>query len=75
MSEQQILIELQELPNSEKKAVFEILSILIEKFKKGIEKPTDKSEPSPRLIGALAGGVLYMADDFDAPLDDFKDYM
>jgi antitoxin (DNA-binding transcriptional repressor) of toxin-antitoxin stability system len=29
---------------------------------------------TPRL-GTLKGTVLYMAPDFDAPLDDFKDYM
>jgi prevent-host-death family protein len=29
---------------------------------------------SPQL-GTLKGTVLYMAPDFDAPLDDFKEYM
>lgn len=28
-----------------------------------------------RTFGAMKGLVLYMAPDFDAPLDDFKDYM
>jgi len=28
-----------------------------------------------RRIGEAKGLVLYMADDFDAPLDDFCDYM
>ena len=31
--------------------------------------------PRPRQLGTLRGTVLYMAPDFDAPLDDFKDYM
>ena len=26
-------------------------------------------------LGAMRGSVLYMAPDFDAPLDDFKEYM
>jgi antitoxin (DNA-binding transcriptional repressor) of toxin-antitoxin stability system len=30
---------------------------------------------SSRKVGQAKGLVLYMADDFDAPLDDFKDYM
>jgi prevent-host-death family protein len=30
---------------------------------------------SPRQPGTLRGTVLYMAPDFDAPLDDFKEYM
>jgi len=28
-----------------------------------------------RKLGTLKGIVTYMAPDFDAPLDDFKDYM
>ena len=29
----------------------------------------------PRQLGTLRGTVLYMAPDFDDPLDDFKEYM
>lgn len=29
----------------------------------------------PRELGFLSGSVLYMAPDFDAPLDDFREYM
>ena len=29
----------------------------------------------PRQLGAMKGSVLYMAPDFDAPLEDFKEYM
>ena len=28
-----------------------------------------------RTLGTLQGTVLYMAPDFDAPLEDFKEYM
>lgn len=35
-------------------------------------EPQDKT---PRQPGTLRGTVLYMAPDFDEPLDDFKDYM
>ena len=30
---------------------------------------------SPRRPGTLRGTVLYMAADFDAPLEDFKEYI
>jgi antitoxin (DNA-binding transcriptional repressor) of toxin-antitoxin stability system len=30
---------------------------------------------APRILGGMKGSVLYIAEDFDAPLDDFKDYM
>lgn len=29
----------------------------------------------PRRLGTLKGTVRYMSADFDAPLDDFKEYM
>jgi len=32
-------------------------------------------EPLPRTPGTLKGTVLYMAPDFNDPLDDFKEYM
>jgi antitoxin (DNA-binding transcriptional repressor) of toxin-antitoxin stability system len=33
------------------------------------------AERPPRKLGTLKGTVLYMAPDFDAPLEDFKEYM
>ncbi|MEX2142040.1 MAG: type II toxin-antitoxin system prevent-host-death family antitoxin [Pirellulales bacterium] len=36
------------------------------------EKPPERK---PRQLGTMKGTVLYMAPDFDAPLDDFKEYM
>lgn len=33
-----------------------------------------KSQPQ-RKLGTMQGSVRYMALDFDAPLDDFKEYM
>jgi antitoxin (DNA-binding transcriptional repressor) of toxin-antitoxin stability system len=32
-------------------------------------------ERKPRVLGTLRGTVLYMAPDFDDPLEDFKEYM
>ncbi|MFO0929301.1 MAG: type II toxin-antitoxin system Phd/YefM family antitoxin [Gemmataceae bacterium] len=34
-----------------------------------------KPNRTPRRLGTLKGTVLGMAPDFDAPLDDFKEYM
>lgn len=33
------------------------------------------TQPQPRQPGSMRGSVLHMAADFDAPLDDFKEYM
>jgi antitoxin (DNA-binding transcriptional repressor) of toxin-antitoxin stability system len=50
--------------------------LVIEQDGKPVAKLT--AEPparKPRTPGTLRGTVLYMAPDFDAPLDDFKEYM
>ncbi len=39
-----------------------------------IEKPK-KAKKKPLQFGSMKGLVLYMADDFDAPLEDFGEYM
>jgi len=35
----------------------------------------ERQSKQPRQPGTMRGTVLYMAPDFDAPLDDFKEYM
>jgi antitoxin (DNA-binding transcriptional repressor) of toxin-antitoxin stability system len=30
---------------------------------------------TPRIPGSAKGKILYMAEDFDAPLEDFREYM
>lgn len=35
----------------------------------------DKPRKSKRQFGSMKGLVEYIADDFDAPLEDFKEYM
>jgi prevent-host-death family protein len=65
------------------------LSELIDRLQPGEEVVITRDEkPVARLIGApkpeeqprrplgfMKGSVLYIAPDFDAPLDDFKEYM
>lgn len=36
---------------------------------------TPASKKKDRKFGSMKGLVVYIADDFDAPLEDFKDYM
>ncbi len=37
--------------------------------------PAPAGAAGQRKLGTQAGSVLYMAPDFDAPLDDMKEYM
>ncbi|MFZ1325080.1 MAG: DUF2281 domain-containing protein [Candidatus Contendobacter sp.] len=57
---------LQQLPESLVTEVFDFVKFLEQK------QPRLKNQ-EPRQPGS-ARGLLWMADDFDAPLDDFKDY-
>lgn len=34
-----------------------------------------RRERPPRRLGTMKGSVLYVAPDFDAPLEEFKEYM
>jgi antitoxin (DNA-binding transcriptional repressor) of toxin-antitoxin stability system len=36
---------------------------------------SEEKAEAPHRLGTLKGTVTYMAPDFDAPLDDFKEYM
>lgn len=36
--------------------------------------PAEPVQPRPR-FGSARGKILFMADDFDEPLEDFRDYM
>ena len=48
---------------------------LIELEKLISQLQTNKKPASKRQFGCMKGLVVLMADDFDAPLDDFKEYM
>ena len=40
-----------------------------------IVAPVVQQQRPLRRLGTMRGTVLYMASDFDAPLEEFKDYM
>jgi antitoxin (DNA-binding transcriptional repressor) of toxin-antitoxin stability system len=50
--------------------------IIITRDRQPVAKLTGRpmSERKPRRPGTLRGTVLYMAADFNAPLDEFKEY-
>ncbi len=53
-----------------KKLLDDLASLNLIKVKK-----TEEPERKPRKFGSMKGLVVHIADDFDAPLEDFKDYM
>ncbi len=52
------------------------LRTLVDDFLAKKQKPASMpTERKPRQFGCMKGTVLYMAPDFDEPLEDFKEYM
>ena len=70
MAAQDQYIQLSSLPEDVRKQVLDFIEMLMKRHE---ENPVE-SQPKKRPIGMFKGKIR-MADDFDAPLDDFKDYM
>lgn len=67
-----ILKNIEKLPDSVKEAVFLYTEFLASQYAEGADRIPKKS----RLAGSMKGTfVLPLPDDFDEPLEDFKEYM
>ncbi|MFN4257418.1 MAG: DUF2281 domain-containing protein [Saprospiraceae bacterium] len=62
------LNQLENLPAQQRQVLLDFAEYLVRKY----AKPKPKKR---RKAGTLKGFLVYMADDFDAPLEDFKEYM
>lgn len=67
-----ILNKYGELPKEVEVKVLEYIEFLMSKHQK--KDPKRKNSKKKSNFGSAKGTVL-ISDDFDAPLDDFKDYM
>lgn len=70
MAAQDQYIQLSSLPEDVRKQVLDFIEFLMHRKEEKPKEPQQKKRP----IG-LMKGKIWMADDFDAPLDDFKEYM
>lgn len=62
----------------EDKAIIQQIDILIQKALQNIPvilQSKEESEPIPLKFGAAKNMIQYMAEDFNEPIDDFKDYV
>ena len=66
---------LKRLPEATVGTVFDFVEFLEEKERRArpTESPREQANAGPRQPGS-ARGQVWMAPDFDEPLDDFKDY-
>lgn len=79
MTEQVLIQQLSQMPEGMKKELFVFVKYLIFKYKTPppaavVAKANGKNGKKPLKAGFLKGTFI-LADDFDAPLEDFKDYM
>jgi len=67
-----ILEKLAELPDSLQTEVLHYIESLLEKHRK---KSTDEKIPKKYRVAGKMAGMIIMADDFDEPIADLKEYM
>lgn len=78
MDAQTLFYQFQSLPkNLQKQVEVFIQSLMVDnQLKETTQSKNNKQEPIVhRKAGTMKGLVLYMADDFDEPLEDFNEYM
>ncbi|MBF2085224.1 DUF2281 domain-containing protein [Thermoleptolyngbya sp. C42_A2020_037] len=69
---QSVIVEkLEKLPEPLQTEVLHYIEFLLDKY---VPDMSVQVEPKKRKAGLLKGKI-WMADDFDAPLEDLKDYM
>lgn len=66
-----LLKKLEQLPESLQIEVLHYIEFLLEKY---AQQPATPAPTKKRKAGLLKGKI-WMADDFDAPLEDLRDYM
>ncbi len=72
MTEKMILSEIHQLPESLKLEVFHFIAFLKKEYAQKENRLT--TVPNNRIFG-ISKGKYILAEDFDAPLEDFNDYM
>lgn len=75
MTEQVFIREFRKMPESVKQEMLAFFERLLNKH--NIPMPVEPQKPSENVVrkAGFLKGTFIMSDDFDAPLDDFKEYM
>lgn len=71
MSSADHYIQLSSLPEEVRRQVLDFIEFLMQRERNQQSKEPEKPKP----ISGLLKGKVKIADDFDAPLNDFKEYM
>jgi len=73
MPTQDRYIQLDSLPEEVRKKVLAFIAELMDQWEQ--RKDPNKLPRKKRRVAGLMKGQIHMSEDFDAPLDDFKDHM
>ncbi len=76
MVEQNLILQFNQLPENLKQEVLDFIGYLLQKYQhlqNNHQEPEIEEKPL-RQAGTMEGMIAYMADDFDAPLEDFAEY-
>jgi len=74
MASLSLYTKLETLPSALKEEAKNFIEYLVEKTKKNKTESQPNQKINKRVFGCLKGKIQ-LSDDFDAPIDDFKDYM
>ena len=69
MSTQDQFIQISSLPEDVSKQVLDFIEFLMKR------RGSEQEPPKKKRIAGLMKGQIHIPDDFDAPLDEFKEYM
>jgi len=71
-----IVEKLETLPESLQTEVLHFIEFLSERYAEKVQKPEDSASPQKKRHGfGIWKGKVWMAEDFDEPIEDMKDYM
>lgn len=73
MSSADLFLKIESLPEHLRKLVADYVEYL--SWRKDMPREDQQPPSSKRPIPGMLKGKIWIADDFDAPLDDFKEYM
>ena len=73
MSSTDLFVRINSLPDDVRRQVTDFIEFLMQRRRPSPDEGGGPSGNKP--IAGLLKGKIWIADDFDAPLDDFKEYM
>ena len=73
MSNADLFVKINSLPADLRKQVIDFVEFLLKR--KNAPEPSEGDSDRKKPIAGLLKGKIWIADDFDEPLDDLKEYM